>query len=210
MLDDQEGGALGVERAHLVDDLVQQRRIDASPGFVEQHDLGLGHHHTRQFQQLALAARQNARRLVRQAGQADKIQPMPRRRQRLALLPGHLRRAQPVGPETLAGLAARRHHHVLQHAHLGERTRDLEGSGQAGGKHRAGGAPGNAHAIQQHPTGRGRHEAGQAVEQRGLAGPIGPDQAADGARLQGKRDLVDRLVAAEMFGQGVHHQQPIL
>jgi hypothetical protein len=41
VLDDQEGHALAVERRHLVDDLVQQRRVDAGAGLVQQHQLGL-------------------------------------------------------------------------------------------------------------------------------------------------------------------------
>ena len=68
---------------------------------------------------------------------------------RAALLArGHRGRPQPVGPEALAKLARRRKHHVLQHAHLRKRPRDLERAREPGGEDRRRRRAADRHAIE--------------------------------------------------------------
>ena len=210
MLDDEKGHALAVECGHPVDDLVQQRRVDAGTGLVQQHQLGLGHHHAGQFQQLALAARQHPGRFGRQCRQAHEVQPVSRGGLYRPLLLRHGARAQPVGPEALAQLAPGCEHHVVQHRHLGEGARDLEGAGEACGENAVRRGAGDVAAIQLHLPGRGLERAGQAVEQRGLARAIGPDQAANGPAGKGKREGVDGPVAAKAFGNLPRSQKAVI
>ena len=48
----------------------------------------------------------------------------------------------------------------------------------------------------------GGEEAGEQVEQRGLAGAVGADERVDGALGDGEVDVGDRPEAAELLGQG--------
>src|SRR6185437_13648093 len=56
-------------------------------------------------------------------------------------------------------------------------------------------------AVQGQPADRGLVEAGDAVEDRGLAGAVGPDDRRDLARPGAERDVVDRHQPAEAHGQ---------
>ncbi len=78
MLDQQDGLALHIQRTDAVDDKFEQGRIDARCGFVKQDHLGVGHQDPRQFEELALATRQHARRLVLQFRQKHEIEQPPR------------------------------------------------------------------------------------------------------------------------------------
>src|SRR5207244_7311418 len=51
------------------------------------------------------------------------------------------------------------------------------------------------------------HVAGDAVEERGLAGAVGTDEADDLARLDGERDLLVGEQAAEALRGGLDAQQ---
>src|SRR6266404_6123891 len=53
----------------------------------------------------------------------------------------------------------------------------------------------------------GMHVAGDAVEERGLAGAVGTDEADDLARLDGERDLLVGEQAAEALRGGLDAQQ---
>ena len=61
------------------------------------------------------------------------------------------------------------------------------------------------HVAAEHPhlAGRCRQRPGHAVEQRGLAGAVGPDQGAPLARRDAQRDAVDGAQATEDLGEVV-------
>ncbi len=76
-------------------------------------------------------AGEHARRLACQLGERDEVEQAHRLLDVEALLPEHRLARQPVGQDALADLAARGGQHVLQHAHLSEQARDLEGAAEA-------------------------------------------------------------------------------
>src|SRR5690606_31737029 len=62
-------------------------------------------------------------------------------------------------------------------------------------------------AVQAHLPGRGPIEAADAVEHRGLAGPVRADQAEDLAQPDFERHAIDRHQAAKAHAQPVDLQQ---
>src|SRR5262249_23772714 len=52
-----------------------------------------------------------------------------------------------------------------------------------------------------------RNEAGEQIEDRGLARAVRPKHAGDGARLQGERDVPDGVQAAEVLVEPVGRQE---
>ena len=108
------------------------------------------------------------------------------------------------------------HHQVLQHRHAGEQTDVLEGARHLG-------VPGDAeiiHALEQEfgPAGMSEDdaafgrlvEAGEAVEHRGLAGPVGADERRDVIAAGGERQVADRSEAAKAHGKVLHAEQHVL
>ena len=103
-------------------------------------------------------------------------------------------------PEVLAALALRAELHVLEHREQAERLGQLEGAhlAHAGDLERR--DAGERRAVEGPRAGVGLVEAGEQVEQRGLAGAVRADERRDGAA----RDLevldVDGREAAEACG----------
>ena len=116
------------------------------------------------------------------------------------------------------GVAGRPHqrvvlgdHEVLEHAHLAEQADVLEGPGDAGARD-----PEPVHLLEQQLLTVGVEgeladrrlvEAGQAVEHRGLAGAVRPDDRGDLTLIRGERQVVDRDQTAETHGQTLDLEQ---
>ena len=84
---------------------------------------------------------------------------------------------------------------VIEEADVLERPRDA----QAG--HAVGGQVGDVLAVELDRAGRRRHHAREQVEQRGLASPVGTDDAMDGARRQAQVVVGQRDEPAEALRQ---------
>ena len=96
---------------------------------------------------------------------------------------------------------------VLEHGHAGEQADVLEGAGDLGA---VGDAMARqvlqrvdlaADALQAEGAGGGSVEAGDAVEQGGLAGAVGADDGGDASGGGGEIQRGDRGEAAEAHGQ---------
>src|SRR5690606_23272192 len=97
----------------------------------------------------------------------------------LALLVGD--RAQPeCGSQEAGGrLAVAADLDVVEHAHLVEQRHVLEGATHADRRNRVPRHRQNGPALEQDLAARRYVEATEAVEKRGLAGPVRPDEAYD-------------------------------
>ncbi len=117
-------------------------------------------------------------------------------------------------PRPVLGL--RRDQHVLDDGEPGEDPGELEGPADAGGEHLVRREAGDRVVAEPDLARVGPLVAGDHVEQRGLAGAVRPDQAGDGALLDGDRRAVQRLDAAvglhDSLGaqQGGHRAPPEL
>src|SRR5579875_2294256 len=108
----------------------------------------------------------------------------------------------PHGPVVGAG----GHEDVLQHGEGAEDARELKGPRD----------PPRRPLLRRHPLDRlspephdaavGGDLAADEVEEGGLAGPVGPDQAADLARVEGEADVAHGRDAAEGLGHTFHRE----
>ena len=104
-------------------------------------------------------------------------------------------------------------HDVFQRGHVAEEADVLEGSRDAGGGDAVRTLQSQRHAGEQHLAAIARVEPGEHVEQRRLAGAVGTDQAVDFPGLDGQRNILQRLHAAEAlanvagFEQNVRHRE---
>src|ERR1043166_8085683 len=101
------------------------------------------------------------------------------------------------GHEILAGLAVAVEEEVLEHREAREAAGDLERAYEPGLGDAIGAPAGDVAAGEEDTAGLGRDQAGDAVEDRGLAGAVGADQAGDGAGLDDEVHSVERADAVE-------------
>ena len=109
------------------------------------------------------------------------------------------------GPGVLVGVVPvrmtqeRANHHVVEHRHILERRRYLEGSANAGNRVDLRRRAGHVLAIE-HDLARGdRHVACDAIEEGRLAGPVRTDQTDDIAGIDGQIGAGDSAETAESF-----------
>src|SRR5262249_29532024 len=106
------------------------------------------------------------------------------------------------GEEAAATAAMRPHHDILEHAHGAEERQVLERAPDA-----EGGDPVSRHleerpVLEQDAAALGAIEPREAVEERGLAGAVRTDEAANLALAYVERHAVERHDAAEAHGEG--------
>ena len=115
----------------------------------------------------------------------------------------------PISPAHSAPPPGRlgRHQQVLAHGEVLEQLQRLERAAQAEAGPAVGGQPLDrpARRATMRPDG-GRHEAGEGVDHRRLARPVGTDEAGDGARPQVEVDVGHRRHRPEPHGQAPHLQ----
>ena len=92
---------------------------------------------------------------------------------------------------------------VLQHAQALERLHELEGAADAGVAGAIGPQAGDHLAVQADGAGVGREDAGDHVEDRGLARAVGADQRMDRAGRHAEAHVVHRAQAAEALADAV-------
>ncbi len=97
--------------------------------------------------------------------------------------------------------------HVLQHRHRPEDADVLEGAGHAEPGTAMRRHIGNIPAGEIDPPGAGRDDAGNQVEQRGLAGAVGADHRVDAALGHREVDRVDRDQPGKTAGEPGRGQQ---
>ena len=106
-----------------------------------------------------------------------------------------------------AGAGEGAHHDVLQHRHGIEGAHHLEGAGHAGAGGRDGAEAGDAPPVEPDLAAVGRDLARDGVEQRRLAGAVGPDQPQDLAAAHVEGDVGIGLHAAEALRQVAHLEE---
>src|SRR5712692_5805761 len=165
---------------HVV--LHEQHRLalvaEAAHG-LEQDQRRVAHEHPHELDQLLLAVGEIAGVLAGERLQLHEREQLPR-----PALGG--------GP-----VAAGHHQQVLERGQLGEDARHLERAAHALHRDLPRLQSVDALAPEEDAAGVAPLEAGDAVEERRLAGAVGTDEAVDPAGLEAQRDAVDRGDAAE-------------
>src|SRR5262249_6318731 len=180
--------------------------VHAGRGLVEQQQLGLERQRARDLQAALVPIGEIARALVGTVGKTDQLQQCFGPASRLTLL-----RPWRGQPDHAAHEAARRphvtrDHHVLKGRELAEQANVLKRARDAEGGDAVRRQACDVAALVAQAAGRGRGEAGDEVEQRRLAGAVGPDQAEELAAGHGEGHPAHRDDAAEAARQGLHRQ----
>ena len=193
MLDDQDGDAAPRDAADQVERAVDLARIEPGVHLVEHQHLGRHGEALGELQPLAAGKRERRRRAVREGGEADEIE------LRACFAKG-VGDARPRAAEQRGGCD------VLHHGHARERLHDLEGAGKPAPRRLE--RPLGRHIDAAEPDAAGLRavHAGHQVDEGGLAGPVGADQADDLALLETEAHIVDGLDAAEAMAEAIGHQ----
>lgn len=96
------------------------------------------------------------------------------------------------------------HHDVFKHRHLAEELDILKGADHAEGGEFLRRQPGHVSAVEQNRSGSGGVDAGHDVEQRGLAGTVGTNDAGDTSTLNGKGNVIKGRNTAEALGDSLN------
>ena len=196
MLDDEERDAALRHAQQLRAQVLDQRRVHAGDGLVEQQQLRIGHQRHAELEQLLLPVGQRVGERGRMRGEPELVEHLHGTRAHLRLMPPCLRQAQRFGKRAEAGRRLGGGEQVVHHREAREHLELLERATHARPHHidrpqrgELGGPEGDASAV-------GALEAADAVEERALAGAIGSDEAGDRAGLHVERHAVERRHAA--------------
>ena len=189
---------LFIECADLVGELGKQGPVDAGSDFIQQDDFRVAHQRASQFDQFFLAAGKVAGFLVQHMFQFEK----PDRFSRL-VVDGAFFCAVAAASENdvqdiLAFGCGCRGHQVFQNSKAGKLMRNLKRSRQPALRPLVGFQTGNVLPVEQNPSGTWPDGARNDVEGRGLAGPVGADQAGNEARADVETGVVDCTQAAKV------------
>ena len=165
---------------------------------------GLRHHGERDVEQLAHPAGQHLRvagRGTRRGRSARACaRPPPRRAARSPGTSGWPREKKPPRP-ALRSTTPDADHHVLEHGERGVELRDLERAADAEARDVARRERGDVAPLEVDAAAVGLQVAGDHVDEGGLAGAVGADQADHGVPLDGGVDVARRRHRAEVLVQ---------
>src|SRR5262245_47748647 len=193
VLDQQHGLAPIPKARHGVQQIVEERPVDAGRGLVEEDQRRIRHEHPHELDELLLTIGQVAGVLVRQPSQPHEIEQLAAAALRV-----------------LAG-AARDDQQILERRQLGEHPNELERAADTAPGDLPGPEPVDALAAKAHAARVEPLDPGDAIEQRGLAGAVWADEAVDAPRRQAQRDVVDGRDAAKALAHALDGQhRPIV
>jgi hypothetical protein len=156
---------------------------------------------------MLLAARQGGGGVV---GHAHEVEPAHHGQRALAqrrLAPARAAAAGEGVPEPLARLVITVEHEVLEDGQAREAARDLECPHEPGPRDAVRAPARDVTAVEDHTATLRRHETGDAVKQRRLAGAVGTDETGDRAGLDREVNAVQRADAVEGALQAVDVEQ---
>ena len=209
MLDEQDGDLeLVADLLDVLHQLLGLGRVHAGRGLVEQQHLGAGGQRAQNLEAALGAVREVARLRVRELAHVKDVEKLERAIVELRLLLPVPREAQHVGDQVRLHGVAKAHEHVLLDRHLGEEADVLERARDAHAVDLGHGLAGRVVAVDEDGAARGRVDVGEQVEDRGLAGSVGADQARDLGPAHGDVEVVDGSEASEVDAQvlGLQHR----
>ncbi len=198
VLDIHDGDSAGANLAKQVEHGRGLGVGEAAADFVAEQDFWAGGEGARHLELFLVADREHVSRSFGLILQADRAQN----------LHGDIGREFMVG-----GLTAERSAdlHVLQHGHGSERAHDLVGARNAFLHETERAQPGHVPAAAHHLAGGRLVRAGDHVEERGLAGAVGADEAEDLSAADFKTNVPDRCQPPKELRQMIYleYWQPV-
>src|SRR6266542_2519851 len=184
VLDDEEGTPTRAQILQGLRDLTPDHRVHTRQRLVEEQELGVHHEVHRELEEALLANGQAARGRVDEVGEAHAREPFV-----AARLP-----AAESAPHSRDG-------EVLAHGQVTEELDGLEGAAESAAGDLVGGKPVDALAVVEDFALVGPEEAGDQIEDRALARPVGADEAHDRAGGDLERAGAYGTKAAEPLAQ---------
>lgn len=193
---DQQHRHVGRQGRHGLQQLLALAGRHAGHRLVEQQHARLAGQRDRDLEQAALAVGQLPRLLLRNVAQMELLEQL---RSPLRHLGRRAQRPPPLRGQP--GLLRDHERQRFQRRHRVEELVDLEGAHHAARHAAVRRQARDVLAFQHDAAGRRREHTRQEVDQRGLAGAVGPDQCVARAALQVQRHVVGGRDAAE-----AHHE----
>ena len=208
MLDHQHGHAVFLveiddEAGHVLLFL----EVHAGHRLVEQDQFGLERHRAGELDPPAKAIRQRAGGRLAHRLQVEKIDDLLDLAPMIQFLAA--RAAQPIerpGEEIVLQEVVAADHDVVEHAHMMEQRKILEGAADPEARPGVGLEPGDVAAAQQQPAFGRRTEPRYAVYDRGLAGAVRTDDRKQLALPDGEAHRSQHLDAAEAQRNALHFE----
>src|SRR6266849_1829348 len=186
VLHEEHGLASIAKLPHGVQEVVEEGAIDTRRRLVEEDELRVRHEDADELQELLLAVGEIARVLAGQPLELDEAEELLGALARLRVV---------IGGD---------HEKVLKRRQLGKDPDDLEGAPDAFVKDLVRLEPVDPSPLEADLALVTLLDAGDAVEERGLARAVGADQAVDAAGLEAEGDAVHRDDAAESLHHAIH------
>src|SRR6266849_5647814 len=186
VLHEEHGLAPVAQLPHGVQELVEQGAVDPRRRLVEQDEIRVGHEHADELHQLLLAVGEIARVFPGEALELDEAEELLGAGAGLGIVIG--------GDDQ----------EILERRQIGKDPDDLERAADALVKDLMRLEPVDPAPLAADLALVARLDAGDAVEQRGLARAIGPDQAVDAAGLEAERYAIHGGDAAKALEDTVH------
>ena len=175
--------------------------VESAAGLVEQQDSRLGAQGPAQLDQPQDARGEIAGHLVASPRQTEAVEGVLDELDDVGLV--GMAEAERTSEHATGVGSLGRHLEVLEDRHAGEGLQALERAPEAQPGPLVGRHVGDVPTLEPDLAGVGLVEAGEAVEERGLAGPVGTDQRSDAARRHLQRDVVDCEQTAEALDDGI-------
>ena len=186
--------------AHILDDVLDPEcqvlgflRVQPGRRLVEQQQAGFGTQRPSDLHHLAGTVGQAAHQLAAVALQVQEVDDLLHLLAESDLLATHRRQEQNVGKEIRAAMHMAADQQVVEHRFAVEQFGILERPGDAEFGHPMGRCAGHVRAGEGHAPGVGVVEAADDVEDGGLAGTVGADDAEHLAFQDRKRNIPHRM-----------------
>src|SRR5688572_4452708 len=207
MLDQKHGHAVVADAADQLAEREALRRIHAGCRLVQSEELRLGGQGARDLQPALIAVREAAGGVIGARADADVVEQFQG-----ALFDGFfflegLAIAQDRAQHPGMGARVAPDHYVLERRQVHEQADVLERAADAGGGDLVRLEAGEAAAVEAEAAAVGLVDAGEHVEQRGLARAVRADEAVDLTFANRERDLTQRLDAAEAFRNAIPRKE---
>ena len=202
MLNEEDGDLEGVSDLHdVLHELGGLRGVHAGRRLVQQQQGGVGGQGPDDLQPPLGAVGQAPRPGGGQVLHIEDAQQLHGPLVGGLLLPPVLGQTEDACEHAVVLLVVEAHLHVVLHGEVVKETDVLEGPGDAHAADLGRGLAGGVRPVQQDGPPGGLVHLGQQVEDSGLSGPVGADEAGDLGAADGQVELVHRPQAAEVHSQ---------
>ena len=195
--DDAEAELL-VDAADQLGEVAALVLVHARRRLVQQQELRIGGHGAHQLQPALQPVGQVAGVLLGVGAEPDQVQQPVGALDVLLLAPDRTGGAEQGVSKGVVGSCVEPQGYVLEHRHLGKQADILESPADAQVAKPVRGDADDGLPVEKDLSAGGRHRPGDQVQQRGLAGSVGADEAKELAPGQGQVDVVHRPDPAEL------------